>query len=34
MSLALSGGTWRDGYLGAAAVQAAIAVATVAILPL
>lgn len=34
MSLALSGGTWRDGYLGAAAVQAAIVVATVAILPL
>ena len=34
MSLALSGGTWRDGYLGAAVIQAAIVVATVAILPL
>ena len=34
MSLALSGGTWRDGYLEAAAVQAAIMAATIAILPL
>ena len=34
MSLALSGGTWRDGYLEAAVVQAAIVAATVAILPL
>ena len=34
MSLALSGGTWRDGYLEAAAVQALIVAATVAILPL
>ena len=34
MSLALTGGTWRDGYLEAAAVQAAIMAATVAILPL
>ena len=34
MSLALSGGTWRDGYLEAAVVQAAIMAATIAILPL
>ncbi len=34
MSIALTGGTWRDGYLEAAAVQAAIVAATVAILPL
>ncbi len=34
MSLALSDGTWRDGYLEAAVVQAAIVAATVAILPL
>lgn len=34
MSLALSGGTWRDGYLEAATVQAAIMAATIAILPL
>ena len=34
MSLALSGGTWRDGYLEAAGVQVAIMVATIAILPL
>ena len=34
MSLALSGGTWRDGYLEAAIVQAAIMAATIAILPL
>ncbi len=34
MSTALTGGTWRDGYLEAAAVQAAIMAATIAILPL
>ena len=34
MSIALTGGTWRDGYLEAAAVQAAIMAATIAILPL
>ena len=34
MSLALSAGTWRDGYLEAAVVQAAIMAATIAILPL
>ncbi len=34
MSVALSSGTWREGYLGAAACQAAIALLTIAILPL
>lgn len=34
VSLALAGGTWREGYLAAAACQVAIALLTVAILPL
>ena len=34
MSVALSAGTWREGYLGATACQAAIALLTIAILPL
>ncbi len=34
MSVALSSGTWREGYLGAAACQAAIALLTILILPL
>ena len=34
MSVALSSGTWREGYLGAAVCQAAIALLTIAILPL
>lgn len=34
MSVALSGGTWRDGYLGATLCQVLICVLTVAILPL
>lgn len=34
MSFALSAGTWREGYLGAAICQAAIALLTIAILPL
>ena len=34
MSFALSAGTWREGYLGATVCQAAIALLTIAILPL
>ncbi|WP_072372461.1 MFS transporter [Thermophilibacter mediterraneus] len=34
MSFALSAGTWREGYLGATICQAAIALLTIAILPL
>ena len=34
MSVALSAGTWREGYLGATICQAAIALLTIAILPL
>ena len=34
MSVALSAGTWREGYLGATVCQAAIALLTIAILPL
>ena len=34
MSVALSAGTWREGYLGATACQAAIALLTIVILPL
>lgn len=34
MSVALSAGTWREGYLGATACQLAIALLTVAVLPL